>query len=102
MYLSIFVCFSAAVVISFFLCWAPFHAQRMGYVLFKQYHSAEWYRTINEFLMYASGICYYASSTMNPILYNMMSAKYRQAFQKTLCGITQGKFVIISKVFNKE
>ena len=99
MYLSIFVCFSAAVVISFFLCWAPFHAQRMGYVFFKEHHV---FRTINEYLVFISGICYYASSTMNPILYNMMSAKYRQAFQKTLCGITQGKFVIISKVFNKE
>lgn len=33
-----------------------------------------------------SGICYYISSTINPILYNVMSARYRQAFKNTLCG----------------
>ena len=79
--------FPAAVVIAFFLCWAPFHAQRLGYVYFKESHV---FRTINEYLMYLSGICYYVSSTINPILYNVMSAKYRQAFRKTLCGMTQG------------
>ncbi len=72
------------VVIAFFLCWAPFHAQRLGYVYFKQ---SEIFRTINEYLMYISGILYYVSSTINPILYNLMSIKYRQAFRKTLCGV---------------
>ena len=76
---------SAAVVITFFLCWAPFHTQRLGYVYFKESHI---FRTINEYLMYISGICYYISSTINPILYNVMSAKYRQAFRKTLCGLS--------------
>ena len=28
--------------------------------------------------MYVSGILYYVSSTINPILYNLMSLKYRQ------------------------
>ena len=27
--------FAAAVVFAFFLCWAPFHAQRLGYVYFR-------------------------------------------------------------------
>ena len=54
--------------------------------------------------MYLSGICYYVSSTINPILYNVMSAKYRQAFSKTLCGIThqqQGPQVRIQVLFEK-
>lgn len=71
-------------MISFFLCWAPFHAQRLGYVYFKE---SMVFRTINEYLMYISGILYYVSSTINPILYNLMSIKYRQAFRKTLCGM---------------
>ena len=29
-------------------------------------------------MMYISGVTYYISSTINPILYNVMSAKYRQ------------------------
>lgn len=74
----------AVVVIAFFLCWAPFHAQRLGYVYFKESHV---FRIINEYLMYVSGITYYVSSTINPILYNVMSAKYRAAFRRTLCGV---------------
>ncbi len=93
--------FLAVVVVAFFLCWTPFHAQRLGYVYFKQ---SPTFRTINEYLMYASGVCYYLSSTINPIFYNVMSAKYRQAFRRTLCGIQNtlynegpmaGMFVII-------
>ena len=34
---AIFFIIAAVVVISFFVCWAPFHAQRLGYVYFKQY-----------------------------------------------------------------
>lgn len=80
----------AAVVISFFVCWTPFHTQRLGYVFFAhlQNDAGLMFRTINEFLYSISGICYYASSTMNPILYNMMSSRYRQAFKNTLCGLT--------------
>ena len=35
-------------------------------------------------LYYLSGILYYVSSTINPILYNIMSLKFRQAFKNTI------------------
>ena len=31
---------------------------------------------------------------MNPIVYNVMSAKYRAAFRKTLCGIQAAKATV--------
>ena len=65
---------TAAVVLAFFLCWAPFHAQRLSYVYFKK---SLVFRTINEYLYYVSGFLYYLSATVNPILYNLMSLKYR-------------------------
>jgi hypothetical protein len=34
-----------------------------------------------------TGILYYVSSTINPILYNLMSLRYRQAFRDTLCSL---------------
>lgn len=34
------------------------------------------------------GCFYFFSSTINPILYNVMSARYREAFRETLCGMT--------------
>jgi len=70
--------FVAAVVLAFFLCWAPFHAQRLSYVYFKE---SVVFRTINEYLYYVSGFLYYLSATVNPILYNLMSLKYRHAFK---------------------
>jgi hypothetical protein len=70
-------------VLAFFLCWAPFHAQRLSYVYFKE---SIIFRTINEYLYYVSGFLYYFSATVNPILYNLMSLKYRHAFKQTLCG----------------
>ena len=79
--------FAAVVVLAFFICWLPFHAQRLGYVYFLD---TKWFRTANEYFTYLTGICYYVSSTINPIVYNVMSAKYRAAFRKTLCGIQPG------------
>ena len=40
------------------------------------------FRTINEYLYHVSGFLYYFSATVNPILYNLMSLKYRHAFKQ--------------------
>ena len=42
------------------------------------------FRTVNQILFYASGCFYYLSSTLNPLLYNVMSIKYRQAFRAAM------------------
>ncbi|XP_071641965.1 neuropeptides capa receptor-like isoform X2 [Temnothorax longispinosus] len=69
----------SAVVITFFICWAPFHAQRLMYV-----YQVSAFNDINEWLYPLGGCLYYFSTTVNPILYNVMSAKYRLAFKRTL------------------
>ncbi|XP_070159920.1 neuropeptides capa receptor [Polyergus mexicanus] len=70
----------SAVVVTFFICWAPFHAQRLLYV-----YQVSAFEVINEWLYPLGGCLYYFSTTANPILYNVMSVKYRMAFKKTLC-----------------
>ena len=75
--------FSAAVVLAFFLCWLPFHTQRIAFIYFNE---SKFYRKVNEYLFYISGVLYYFSATVNPILYNLMSLKYRHAFYQTLFG----------------
>ena len=70
-----------SVVVLFFVSWAPFHFQRLGYVYFREH---EYFRTVNQYLFYLSGCFYFLSSTLNPVLYNLMSAKYRQAFHRAL------------------
>ncbi|XP_045453562.1 neuropeptides capa receptor-like [Melitaea cinxia] len=72
----------AAVVIAFFVCWAPFHFQRLFFIYGTGVHH---YHTINEYLFFAAGFFYYISATVNPILYNIMSHRYRIAFKETLC-----------------
>lgn len=79
---TVFFIFPVAVVIAFFICWAPFHIQRL-YSIYQQ-HSREtlqWHLKIYELVTYISGILYYMSATVNPILYNIMSAKFREAFK---------------------
>lgn len=77
------VCAAGAVVLAFFLCWAPFHSQRLMYLYGQDLpHFSE----INAWLYYVTGCLYFFGSTVNPILYNLMSVKYRMAFKETLCG----------------
>ncbi|XP_051161878.1 neuropeptides capa receptor-like [Leptopilina boulardi] len=72
----------SAVVVLFFICWAPFHTQRLFYIYGA---NADYYPDLNEFLYIFSGFLYYISTTINPILYNLMSSRYRKAFKETLC-----------------
>ncbi|XP_066600212.1 neuropeptides capa receptor-like [Prorops nasuta] len=72
----------SAVVIMFFVCWAPFHTQRLLYIYAQE---SDFYPDLNEVLYILSGCLYYFSTTVNPILYNLMSAKYRTAFKQTIC-----------------
>ncbi|CAL1262399.1 unnamed protein product, partial [Larinioides sclopetarius] len=71
-----------AVVVAFFICWAPFHAQRLMaiYVVQQTPTVVMIYTT----LTHISGITYYVSATINPILYSIMSKKFRHAFKNTL------------------
>ncbi|TMW45455.1 hypothetical protein DOY81_009465 [Sarcophaga bullata] len=58
----------AAVVMTFFVCWLPFHFQRLWFVHGEPH---KYYREVNDII--------------NPILYNVMSHRYRVAFLDILC-----------------
>ena len=45
--------------------------------------SDELYYAVNEKMFYVTGMFLYLNSTINPIIYNIMSAKYRKAFRVT-------------------
>ncbi|XP_045495239.1 pyrokinin-1 receptor-like [Colias croceus] len=76
-----------AVVVAFFICWAPFHAQRLVAI----YGTAENHLAKSPlllsayyFLTYTSGVFYYLSTCINPIFYHIMSNKFREAFKLTM------------------
>ncbi|XP_045198104.1 neuropeptides capa receptor-like isoform X2 [Mercenaria mercenaria] len=75
-----------AVVVAFFVCWAPFHAQRLLTVYNR--HWTPLLFDVQSSLFYVSGVLYFVGSTVNPILYNVMSRRYRLAFLETICHST--------------
>ncbi|XP_043520042.1 pyrokinin-1 receptor-like isoform X1 [Frieseomelitta varia] len=80
-----------AVVVAFFICWAPFHAQRLLAVYAQSTNAKpeDALVIVYTILTYMSGVFYYLSTTVNPLLYNIMSNKFREAFKSMLsnhCG----------------
>lgn len=70
-----------AVVLVFFVCWTPFHAQRLMFVIVTL--QGRWTRTngrAHHILFLASGVGYYLSSCVNPLLYSVMSKRFRRGF----------------------
>ncbi|XP_025404902.1 pyrokinin-1 receptor-like isoform X1 [Sipha flava] len=83
-----------AVVVAFFICWAPFHAQRLIAIFWSNHASSKdedipFLHQLYGITTYVSGVLYYMSTTINPILYHIMSLKFRTAFKETVlrcCG----------------
>ena len=73
---------AVAVVVAFFVCWAPFQAERMMTARTQVWHEKT--LKIHKVLFYLSGVFYFISCTINPILYSIMSLKFRQALKQTL------------------
>lgn len=74
------------VVITFFICWSPYHIQHLLTPHLREIQDVDTAVLINTVLFLVSGIFYYTSCTINPIIYNVMSHRYRAAFRETLCG----------------
>ncbi|VDI42447.1 pyrokinin-1 receptor-like [Mytilus galloprovincialis] len=70
-----------AVVVGFFVCWAPFHVERLVTSNIESW--SPFLLRVYRILFYSSGVCYFCSCTINPILYSIMSLKFRQALKQT-------------------
>ena len=78
-----------AVVAAFFICWAPFHTQRLM-AIYAPVDLSPAHEYSLRCLHYVSGVLYFVSTSINPILYHTMSAKFRRSlrdtFGSTCCG----------------
>ncbi|CAK9830060.1 Pyrokinin-1 receptor [Anthophora retusa] len=83
-----------AVVVAFFICWAPFHAQRLLAVYARSRKAIPENALVVVYttLTYVSGVFYYLSTTVNPLLYNIMSNKFREAFKSMLSNQCRRKW----------
>nr|KAF6477568.1 growth hormone secretagogue receptor [Molossus molossus] len=73
----------AVVVFAFILCWLPFHVGR--YLFSKSFEAGSLeIAQISQYCNLVSFVLFYLSAAINPILYNIMSKKYRVAVLKLL------------------
>lgn len=83
-------------MVAFFVCWAPFHTQRLVAIygtISPDHEDHEKFFKIYEIVTYISGVLYYVSTTINPLLYNIMSNKFRDAFRVSLLKIYYLRFL---------
>lgn len=66
------------VVLAFIICWLPYH---IGRNLFAQVDDYETAMLSQNFNMASMVLCY-LSASINPVVYNLMSRKYRAAAKR--------------------
>lgn len=87
------------IVITFFISWAPFHAQRLIFV-----YGRDWpnYSAINQLLFTITGIFYYLACVINPVIYSVMSHRYREAFRQAFGGKKPNPRTSSTRSFEKQ
>lgn len=74
-----------AVVLSFFICLLPFRVLTL-WIIFVPSESINQLGVIKYYsILYFCRIMLYLNSAINPILYNLMSSKFRRGFVKICC-----------------
>uniref|UniRef100_A0A8C9DQ59 Neuromedin U receptor 1 n=1 Tax=Prolemur simus TaxID=1328070 RepID=A0A8C9DQ59_PROSS len=70
-------------VVVFGICWAPFHADRLMWSFVS--HWTDGLLLAFQYVHVVSGVFFYISSAANPVLYSLMSSRFRDTFQEALC-----------------
>uniref|UniRef100_A0A3Q3K3F9 Growth hormone secretagogue receptor type 1 n=1 Tax=Monopterus albus TaxID=43700 RepID=A0A3Q3K3F9_MONAL len=66
------------IVLAFVLCWLPFHVGRTIFS-FSLNPDALFFYYLSQYFNLVSSVLFYLSAAVNPLLYNLMSARYRHA-----------------------
>lgn len=74
-----------AVVLSFFLCLLPFRILTLLVILVSEDHWKSFKMEHYYNVLYFCRVMLYLNSAVNPILYNLMSSKFRKGFRKVYC-----------------
>ncbi|KAM6938194.1 neuromedin-U receptor 1 [Lycodopsis pacificus] len=70
-------------VVVFGICWAPFHTDRLMWSFINDWTDNQ--MKIFQYVHIISGVFFYLSSAANPILYNLMSTRFREMFKEVMC-----------------
>ncbi|XP_046707184.1 neuromedin-U receptor 1 [Silurus meridionalis] len=77
-------------VVVFGVCWAPFHIDRVMWSYIEEWSKEQ--HLAFESIHLISGVFFYLSSAVNPVLYSLMSSRFRELFQEVACRKNEQKF----------
>ncbi|XP_071351150.1 neuromedin-U receptor 2 isoform X2 [Trachinotus anak] len=72
------------VVAVFGVCWAPFHIERLLWSSISQW--TDQMHNIYQYVHILSGVLFYLSSAVNPIIYSLLSTRFRECFRELMCS----------------
>ncbi|XP_029287924.1 neuromedin-U receptor 2 [Cottoperca gobio] len=75
------------VVAVFGVCWAPFHIERLLWSSISQW--TDLMHNIYQYVHILSGVFFYLSSAVNPIIYSLLSTRFRECLQELVCSRTE-------------
>ncbi|KFP99707.1 Neurotensin receptor type 1, partial [Haliaeetus albicilla] len=81
---ELFSYLAGAVVIAFVVCWLPYHIRRLMFCYVPSSHWTDFLFNFYHYFYMLTNVLFYVSSAINPILYNLVSANFRQIFLSTL------------------
>ncbi|XP_028664113.2 neuromedin-U receptor 2 [Erpetoichthys calabaricus] len=71
------------VVVVFAICWAPFHIDRLLWSFITSW--TDFMHAVFQYVHVLSGVFFYLSSAVNPIIYNLLSTRFRERFKELMC-----------------
>lgn len=71
----------------FGVCWAPFHIERLLWSSIS--HWTDLMHNIYQYVHILSGVLFYLSSAVNPIIYSLLSTRFRECFRDLMCSQTE-------------
>ncbi|XP_004629509.1 neuromedin-U receptor 2 [Octodon degus] len=69
-------------VLVFAICWTPFHIDRLFFSFVEEWTEA--LAAVFNLIHVVSGVFFYLSSAVNPIIYNLLSRRFQAAFRNLL------------------
>ncbi|XP_053369584.1 neuromedin-U receptor 1-like [Clarias gariepinus] len=70
-------------VVMFGICWAPFYTDRLMWSFMDEFSSVKMFQVF-EYVHIFSAVFFYLSSAVNPVLYNLMSTRFREMFKDVM------------------
>lgn len=74
---------AVVLVVVFATCWAPFHIDRLMWSFVSRW--TEGLHLAFQYVHVISGVFFYLGSAANPVLYSLMSSRFRDSFWEALC-----------------